>query len=147
MFSSNQCYFLLKKANYYRRNSSNKVTYTQPNMLRKPLIYQESHAILPKCHNSKDTNFKFMAFLLYKEASLLPNGSTNSLLKFCQKKILFNHILNFTVSIKCGTTVAENNTYFESGGSESGSCSVKICPCSDNICQVNHNHKKIILFF
>ena len=78
-----------------------------------------------------------MAFLLYKEASLLPNDSTNSLLKFCQKKILFNHILNFTVSIKCGTTVAENNTYFESGGSESGSCSVKICPCSDNICQVN----------
>ena len=56
---------------------------------------------------------------------------------FAPKKILFNHILNFTVSIKCGTTVAENNTYFESGGSESGSCSVKICPCSDNICQVN----------
>ena len=56
-----------------------------------------------------------------------------------KKKIPFNHILNFTVAIKCGTTVAENNTYFESGGSESGSCTVKICPCSDNICQVNQN--------
>jgi len=41
-----------------------------------------------------------------------------------------------TFAIKCGTTVAENNTYFESGGSESGGCSVKICPCSDNICQL-----------
>ena len=57
------------------------------------------------------------------------------------KKYLLTTLLNlvsvfFTVAIKCGTTVAENNTYFESGGSESGGCSVKICPCSDNICQV-----------
>jgi len=36
----------------------------------------------------------------------------------------------------CGDTVSENNTYFESSGSEVGSCTVKICPCSDNICQL-----------
>ena len=101
------------------------------------LLQQKSLAILPKCQNSRDTNFNLMAFLFHKEASLLNSmiPQIYSLLKFCQKN-LFNHILNFTVAIKCGTTVAENNTYFESGGSESGSCTVKICPCSDNICQV-----------
>ena len=53
-----------------------------------------------------------------------------------KKYLLTMYSFFFTVAIKCGTTVAENNTYFESGGSESGGCSVKICPCSDNICQV-----------
>ena len=49
---------------------------------------------------------------------------------------LFTNIFHFSVSVKCGTTIAENNTYFESGGSETGGCSVTVCPCSDNICQV-----------
>ena len=33
-----------------------KVYYT--NMLSKPLICRKSHADTPKCHNSKDTNFR-----------------------------------------------------------------------------------------
>ena len=41
-----------------------------------------------------------------------------------------------TFSGRCGQTIAENNTYFESGGSEGGECKLTICPCSDNICQV-----------
>ena len=45
------------------------------------------------------------------------------------------HLL-FSVSLSCGSTIAENNTYWESGGSEVGSCGVTICPCSTNICKV-----------
>jgi len=41
-----------------------------------------------------------------------------------------------TFSLSCGSTIAENNTYWESGGSETGSCGVTICPCSDNICRL-----------
>ena len=45
-------------------------------------------------------------------------------------------ILFFLVIARCGQTIAENNTYFESQGSESGNCALKICPCSDNICRI-----------
>jgi len=41
-----------------------------------------------------------------------------------------------TFSLSCGSTIAENNTYWESGGSEVGSCGVTICPCSTNICKL-----------
>jgi len=41
-----------------------------------------------------------------------------------------------TFALNCGSTSTENNTYFESRGSESGSCRLKICPCNDNICQL-----------
>merc|ERR1719445_2730462 len=41
-----------------------------------------------------------------------------------------------TFALNCGATSSENNTYFESTGSETGSCNLKICPCNDNICQV-----------
>jgi len=41
-----------------------------------------------------------------------------------------------TFTLSCGSSISENNTYWESGGSESGSCDVTICPCSDNICQL-----------
>ncbi|XP_059097580.1 uncharacterized protein LOC131891908 [Tigriopus californicus] len=37
----------------------------------------------------------------------------------------------------CGGTLSENGTYFESNGGETGACKLKICPCSDNICQVH----------
>ena len=40
----------------------------------------------------------------------------------------------FAVKLNCGDMSAENLTYFESTGSETGTCSVKICPVSDNIC-------------
>ena len=37
---------------------------------------------------------------------------------------------------RCGDTISQNNTYFESRGSESGSCTLKICKCSTNVCQL-----------
>jgi len=37
---------------------------------------------------------------------------------------------------RCGASVAENCTYFESNGGETGGCSLEICPCSSNICQM-----------
>ena len=50
------------------------------------------------------------------------------------------HLL-FLVSLSCGSTISENNTYWESGGSEVGSCGVTICPCSTNICKVRWKNK------
>jgi len=41
-----------------------------------------------------------------------------------------------TFALNCGQQSSENNTYFESKGTESGSCTLKICPCNDNICQL-----------
>jgi len=41
-----------------------------------------------------------------------------------------------TFKVKCGETIAENITYFESTGDEDGACSIKVCPVSDNICQL-----------
>merc|ERR1711936_42063 len=41
-----------------------------------------------------------------------------------------------TFTLGCGSTVSENNTYFVSSGSTTGSCTLKICECSDNICQL-----------
>ena len=41
------------------------------------------------------------------------------------------------VDVGCGQTSSENNTYFAVTGPTAGtSCSAKVCPCSDNICQV-----------
>ena len=47
--------------------------------------------------------------------------------------------LNFSVALGCGSTVSENNTYFVSSSTTSGACTLKICECSDNICQVCPN--------
>ena len=43
----------------------------------------------------------------------------------------------FLVALNCGEKSSQNNTYFESDGSEVGSCNVKICPMNSNICQVS----------
>ncbi len=40
------------------------------------------------------------------------------------------------VTLRCGSSSNENCTYFESSGSEIGGCSVKICQCDSNVCQV-----------
>ena len=53
-----------------------------------------------------------------------------------------NQFFLFSVALNCGQQSSENNTYFESKGTESGSCTLKICPCNDNICQVFLNPKK-----
>merc|ERR1719510_2137715 len=34
--------------------------------------------------------------------------------------------------VECGATISENNTYFESGGSEKGNCGIKICKANEN---------------
>eukprot|EP00095_Tigriopus_kingsejongensis_P011400 maker-scaffold68_size422247-snap-gene-3.21 protein:Tk11400 transcript:maker-scaffold68_size422247-snap-gene-3.21-mRNA-1 annotation:"hypothetical protein GUITHDRAFT_74010" len=36
----------------------------------------------------------------------------------------------------CGTTTSENCTYFESDGTSSGICTLKVCRCNDSICQL-----------
>jgi len=36
----------------------------------------------------------------------------------------------------CGDVVAENGTYFESSGTPTGQCNLKVCKCDDNICQL-----------
>ena len=46
---------------------------------------------------------------------------------------------------RCGDTIAENNTYFESQGSEAGNCALKICPCSDNICQLRLDFDNFVI--
>ena len=38
----------------------------------------------------------------------------------------------------CGSTYAENCTYFEVNGASSGDCNAKICKCSSDICQVKN---------
>ena len=43
----------------------------------------------------------------------------------------------FKVSLGCGATISENNSYFvSSGSSSSGDCRLKVCQCNDDICQV-----------
>ncbi len=45
------------------------------------------------------------------------------------------------VTLSCGQSSSENNTYFDSGANEGGHvkegvCKAEICPCRENICQV-----------
>ena len=50
--------------------------------------------------------------------------------------LTLNFHLFLTVTVRCGAQSRENCTYFESTGSEIGQCSVKICRCDTNVCQV-----------
>ena len=50
-----------------------------------------------------------------------------------------------TFSATCGSSTSENCTYFESTGSESGSCSIDICRCSDNICQLRLDFNQFVI--
>lgn len=36
----------------------------------------------------------------------------------------------------CGDTTSQNGTYFESSGSPTGACNLKVCPCQNDICQI-----------
>ncbi len=45
------------------------------------------------------------------------------------------------MTLSCGQSSSENNTYFDSGANEGGHvkegvCKAEICPCRENICQV-----------
>ena len=42
-----------------------------------------------------------------------------------------------SVEYGCGQTSNENCSYFVSSGTvTAGQCRIKVCPCSDNICQI-----------
>lgn len=45
----------------------------------------------------------------------------------------------------CGRTSSQNCTYFESTGGEVGQCRFRICPCSDNICQLRLDFETFVL--
>lgn len=45
----------------------------------------------------------------------------------------------------CGDTSSENCTYFQSSGTEVGQCRLKICPCSDNICQLRLDFQNFVI--
>lgn len=50
--------------------------------------------------------------------------------------LLFQYLSS--VSISCGSMSNENCTYFESSNNiNTGMCRATICPCNNNICQVN----------
>ena len=45
------------------------------------------------------------------------------------------------VSIRCGGSSTENNTYFQSTGTETGACNVNICPL-EGVCQLRLDFSK-----
>merc|ERR1719347_1201031 len=46
----------------------------------------------------------------------------------------------------CGTTVAENNTYFSSSGRTLGNaCTYRVCKCSDSVCQLRLDFETFVL--
>ena len=49
------------------------------------------------------------------------------------------------VQLACGGQSSENCTYFVSDGKEIGQCRIKICPCSDNICQLRLDFSTFVL--
>ena len=57
-------------------------------------------------------------------------------LKLNLTNTLMPHQALLTVVANCGDTFAENNTYFESTSATAGACTIKICPCNNNICQL-----------
>ena len=63
-----------------------------------------------------------------------------SFLKNFTKKCFFykkNVYFCLLVEYGCGRTTSENCSYFQSPGTvDKGECRLRICPCSDNICQI-----------
>ena len=61
---------------------------------------------------------------------------------------LFNYSNDISITkveISCGSTSSENCTYFVSTGGEVGACRIKICPCSDDICQMRLDFQSFII--
>ena len=52
---------------------------------------------------------------------------------------------HFSVQLSCGGQSSENCTYFQSDGNEIGQCRIKICPCSDNICQLRLDFSTFVI--
>ncbi|XP_040568463.1 uncharacterized protein [Lepeophtheirus salmonis] len=49
------------------------------------------------------------------------------------------------ISLGCGGMSSSNNTYFTSSGTETGMCSVTICPCDSNVCQLRLEFESFML--
>ena len=54
-------------------------------------------------------------------------------------------IILHLVTLSCGGISSENCTYFQSSGQEVGQCRIKICPCSDNICQLRLDFQTFVI--
>ena len=63
--------------------------------------------------------------------------------KYCL--LVLNSNLSFPVTIRCGTATSENCTYFESQGTEIGSCAATICRSHNNVCQLRLDFNNFIL--
>lgn len=50
-----------------------------------------------------------------------------------------------TFTVRCGASSSENCTYFEGGSSEVGPCSLKICRCDQNVCQLRLDFSSFII--
>ena len=51
---------------------------------------------------------------------------------------LTNQSLTFFTIAGCGETTAKNNTYFISQDADTSPCSLKVCPMSEDICQIRY---------
>ena len=60
---------------------------------------------------------------------------TNQRLGFWE---LTNKRLICLILAGCGETTAKNNTYFISQDADTSPCSLKVCPMSEDICQIRH---------
>ena len=78
-----------------------------------------------------------MVFVVYVSSkNLKKNHKSISFIKYLTKFF-------FKVSLGCGATISENNSYFvSSGSSSSGDCRIKVCQCNDDICQVHSGPKQ-----
>ena len=51
----------------------------------------------------------------------------------------------FPVTVGCGQTSSENCTYVEASSLNAGSCRTRICPCSNNICQMRLDFNTFVI--
>ena len=60
---------------------------------------------------------------------------------------LFKYKPSFSISIKmivpvtlgCGSSTSQNNSYVENSGAVAGACRYTICKANSNVCQVLHS--------
>ncbi len=79
-----------------------------------------------------------------REAALMAMESAALVCTICPAhELLCKQVTNvpipliYLVDINCGAMSNENCTYFESNSPTAGGCTATICPCNNDICQVN----------
>ena len=60
---------------------------------------------------------------------------------FPLQSVFQGHIICFSVTVRCGQKTSENNTYFQSSGTETGACNAKVCAKS-GVCQLRLDFPK-----